>query len=299
MAAEEEKSIEQIQNLKPYLSVKTQEELDAILAYWEEMKAEWERKKQKFWKNHDREDFKKLLRYKRSNKKEIEWYYKYLNIIKWLERGRFIEEYLYDDILYSWELDETKLEEKKYSYDDWKEWNVVMEEWVNLCFNGKNLWFQWVKAIAEKIKLMEWVELNLRSNRLWVEWAEAISKIELKDWVKLVLRWNHIWLEWAKAIAKNLKFKEWVELNLISNKIWPEWAKIIAENMELKEWVELNLWYNEIWDEWAKAIMENMKLKNWVVLKLYGNNISNEMKDKLEKWKEERIKKWINCNVYV
>ena len=299
MAAEEEKSIEQIQNLKPYLSVKTQEELDAILAYWEEMKAEWERKKQKFWKNHDREDFKKLLRYKRSNKKEIEWYYKYLNIIKWLERGRFIEEYLYDDILYSWELDEMKLEEKKYSYDDWKEWNVVMEEWVNLCFNGKNLWFQWVKAIAEKIKLLEWVYLDLSWNKIWAEWVKVIvQNMKLKRWVALCLGHNGIWDEWAKIVAENMNFEEWVILNLYYNEIWDEWAMAISK-MKLKEWVELYLNNNEIWDKWAETIMKNMELKEWVILQLSNNKIWEDMKQKLREWGEFYRGKWIDCKIRV
>ena len=36
-----EKPIGCIQNLKPYLPEKTQEELEQILADWEEKKAEW------------------------------------------------------------------------------------------------------------------------------------------------------------------------------------------------------------------------------------------------------------------
>ena len=45
---ETKKTIEQIQNLKPYLPEKTQEELDEILTYWEKIKIEWERKKKSF-----------------------------------------------------------------------------------------------------------------------------------------------------------------------------------------------------------------------------------------------------------
>ena len=45
-----------------------------------------------------------------------------------MERVRFIEEYLHDDILYSGKLDEKEVEEKRYTYADWKDGNIVVEE---------------------------------------------------------------------------------------------------------------------------------------------------------------------------
>ena len=187
---ETKKTIEQIQNLKPYLPEKTQEELDEILAYWEKIKVEWERKKKEFWANHDRNDFMKLLEYKKKNKKEIEWQYKYLDVIKWVEREKFIEEYLYDDILYGGKLDEKEIEEKRYYYTDWKEWNIVVEEWVSLDLSHNEIWAEWAKAIVEKLKLKRWVELHLDWNHIWDEWAEVLSKMELKDWILLNLSLN-------------------------------------------------------------------------------------------------------------
>ena len=56
-----EKSIEEIQKLEQFLPGKTQEELEQILEYWEEIKAEWEKKKKEFWESHSRDDFKKLF----------------------------------------------------------------------------------------------------------------------------------------------------------------------------------------------------------------------------------------------
>ena len=155
------------------------------------------------------------------NKKEIESQYKYLDIIKWIEREKFIEEYLYDDILYSGKLDEKEIEEKRYSYTDWKEWDIVVEEWVCLDLNHNQIWDEWAKAIAEKLKLKRWVELDLGWNQIWAEWVEALSKMELKGWISLNLSLNQIWAEWAKVIAKNMKLKEWVCLNLSHNEIWP------------------------------------------------------------------------------
>ena len=46
MAAEKKEWIEQIGKLRQFLPEKSREELDEILAYWEKIKAEWERKKQ-------------------------------------------------------------------------------------------------------------------------------------------------------------------------------------------------------------------------------------------------------------
>ena len=326
MAVEKENTlIEQIQELKQYLSESTNEELEQILKYWEEVKARWEREKQEFWENHDRKNFKKLLRYKWRNKEIIERQYKYLDMIKWLEREKFIEEYLHNDILYGWKLDETEFKEKKYSYTDWKEWNVVMKEWAKLNFYGEYLWFQWAKAIAENLKLKEWVELWLGSNDFWDEWAKAISEMELEEWVQLHLWDNKIWVEWIKAIAQNMKLKEWVELYLNWNIFWAEWIELIAEEMELKEWVLLYFGYSQVWDEWAKAIskiklkewvelvlyssgiwdewaeaiMKNMVLKGWVKLNLMNNKISDKMKIKLKEREKFYNDKWIKCIVEV
>ena len=266
------KPMEQIQNLKPYLSNRTQEELDKILAYWEKIKARWEEMKKKFWSKSTATDFRKLLIYKKNHKEEINWKYEYLDKLDWLERERFIEEYLHDDMLYS-----EKDMEKDYSFDhydyvDWEKWNIVLKELDELHLWSQHIWDEWAKAIAKEIKLEDWVELHLVFCNIWVEWIEAISKMKLKDWVIL---------------------------ELATNEFWAEWVKIIAENMKLKDWVRLNLGNNRIWDEWADAIMKNMELKEWMKLNLQYNDISEKMKDRLKKRNEEQIKKWINCKVEV
>ena len=293
MVIEQEQSIEQIKKLEQFLPEGSKEEMAQILAYWEKIKAEWERKKKEFWENHKVSDFVKLLKYKRKHQKEIEWKYEYLNIMKWLEREKYIEEYLYDDMLYSGELDEIETKRKKrYSYEDWKEWKVVMEEWARLCFfcgAGKAwIWLEWVKLIAENMELKEWVTLDLSSNWIWDKWVEVISKMKLEEWVTLDLNSNNIWEKWAEAIAKNMKLKEWVTLNLKNNHIWYEWVEAISK-MELKEWVTLCLDANGIWDKWAEAIA-NMNLEKWVTLDLQNNWIWDKWVEAISKME---LKEWV------
>ena len=292
-----EKYIEQIKELEQFIPGKSKEEMAQILAYWEKIKAEWEKRKQKFWSKYDRKIFIELLEYKRKNKKKMEWKYEYLGAMKWMEREKFIEEYLHDDILYGGKIHEIHEEETDqivYDYDDLMGWKIVMKEWIALFLESNEIWPQLAKEIAEKMKLKEWVELNLSYNEIWDEWVEAISHMELKEWVNLFLIDNQIWDKWAEAIAENLKLKDWVTLDLSTNQIWEEWAKAIAENLKLKDWVFLNFYSNQIWEEWTKAIAENLKLKEWVILDLWSNQI-------WDKWAEAishmELKEWVVLNL--
>ena len=229
---EKEKSMKLTKELNQFLPEDKKDELEKILAFWEKIKERWEEKKKEFWKNHNIDDFVKLLRYERKMSSE---YDEVLWKMSGIEREKFIEEYLHDDILYSkltWK-EEIKNREN-YWYEDLKKWWIIL---------GEN------------------DQLNLRSKNIWAEWAEAISKMVLKKCVKLFLWGNSIWDEWAEAISK-MVLKEWVWLDLFSNNIWDDWAKAISK-MKLKEWVKLDLFGNQIWDEWAKAISK-MELKDWV-----------------------------------
>ena len=101
--------------------MKTQEELEQLLEYWEEMKKKWERLKIEFWDTHNRDDFSGLLRYNWEHKKGIEWEYKYfLEKMDGLERERFVEEYLYDCMLYSGKILEKAENEKNIHIRIWK-----------------------------------------------------------------------------------------------------------------------------------------------------------------------------------
>ena len=112
----------QINNIWEFLSKEKKSELEEILAYWEKIKAEWEKKKKEFWKNHKMKDFLELLKYSRIHKEEIESKYEYLSDMKRIEREKYIEEYLRDDMIYSGKMEWLKLEGKEYRYEDWKRW---------------------------------------------------------------------------------------------------------------------------------------------------------------------------------
>ena len=295
MENETQNQIDQIQKLRPLLPEKKQEDLAQILEYWEEIKAKWEEKKKKFWINNDRDDFMKLLRYNWNHWDGIKmmknwklnildkilgkwstfWkIYKYLDKMNRLEREKFIEEYLYDYILYSGELEDRNNNPKEYSYKDLKKWNVIIEEWSYL--NLRELWiqlwtlFDWIKPIIESLVLKKWVTLNLWYNLMWDEWAKFIAEnIELQEWVNLELFWNGIGNEWAKAISK-LKLKEGVTLDLSRNNIWDDGINYIVKNMEFKCWVKLNLESNKISEKWAE-IISNIELKDGVSLILNDN----------------------------
>ena len=321
MGVESQQSIKQIQKLKPYLPEKTQQEMEKILEYWKVIKSEWEKKKREFWNKCNRDDFLNLLWYRIKHKEELEWKYKYLCKMTGMERVRFIEEYLHDDILYSWNLTEKKIEGITYNYSDFLERKISIYEWYFLDFEESNLWAEWAELVAKflvdvwlescvkidlkwnriweewaeaisHVKLKEWVCLNLGYNGIWAEWAVAISKMKLKDWVNLNLESNEIWDEWAVAISQ-MELKEWVELSLENNGIWDEWAVAISQ-MELKEWVVLDLHDNEIWDEWIKAIAENMKLKEWIFLNLSWNVIWDEWAEAIS---HMELKDWVNLKL--
>ena len=305
MTVEEGNLIKQIKELAQFLPDKSKEELKVILAYWEEMKAEWERKKQEFWKNHDMDDFKKLLKYKRSNLDSLVNNYKYLGWMTKTEREKFVDEYLQDDILYSGEIGNDGVKESKsYHYLDWKDWLVEWDKYqVHLSFqlvrisgdlkwlqdvaqmklkNGmvldlsyNSFWDEWAEIVAKNMKLEEWVTLYLSDNNIWEKWAKFIAEnMELKEWVVLYLNSNQIWSGWAEAVSK-MNFKNGVDLNLASNWIWDKWAGFIAKNMELKDWMTLNLINNHIWDEGVIALSK-MELKEWVQLVLDANEIWDE-----------------------
>ena len=227
MALEEEKILNHKGWVRGLLNEKYRYDLSQILEYWEKYKKEWEEMKKEFWKNWNREKFVNLImQYK--NSKEVymknltEEEKEILDRIEGVWKEKFIEEYMHDKILYSGDKDKEVEEEEVYRYEEWKDWKVVMKEWVTFYFWNNNIWAAWAEAIS-KIELKEWVYLNLRDNNIWNKWAEALSKMELKEWVYLNLSDNNIWNKWAEALSK-MELKEWVRLDLSWNHIWYAWA---------------------------------------------------------------------------
>ena len=303
MAVEVEESVVHIENLRPFLPEKTQEELGEILAYWKKIKEEWEKKKKEFWWSGKR-NFSELLRYKWVYQKELEKWYKYLDKMSDIEKEKFIEEYLYDDMLYDTDLKNFFLvsdtsKGKEYYYNHFKSWKILIEQdaglyfsnntisideikkiskmklkgWVKLFLNNCGLSAEWIEELVKNLKIKDLVTLSLEANQIWDEWAKVIAEnLELKKWVELVLTSNGIWPGWAKAIAQNLKLKDWVVLSLHANPIWDKWVWYLSK-MEMKEWVSLLLWGIRVWDEWIIELAKNLQLKEWVVLDLHVNNI--------------------------
>ena len=53
--------VEHIYKLEQFLSARSKEELEEILAFWEKIKAEWERMRDEFWNNYSSEEFSQLI----------------------------------------------------------------------------------------------------------------------------------------------------------------------------------------------------------------------------------------------
>ena len=330
MAAEREDTpIEQIQKLKQFLPERSKEEMAQILAYWEKMKAEWERKKKEFWDKHDRDYFKKLLRYKWENKEEIEKKYEYLGNMKRLEREKFIEEYLYDDMLYDDTLCGEKIDEKCkigetpyiwYSSEEWifdvkifKKWiddlTKKLQPWMWIYLDSiKNFWEEWIKVLTQALRscLQPCMYIALRYNKIWAEWVKVLAetwKDRLQPWISFSLDANNMWLEWIKVLtqARRNCLQPWMHIGLWSNWIWDKWMKILVETRKnsLQPWMEIDLTYNKIWDEWVQYLIDCMELKGWVKINLSVNNFSDEMKVKLEEWEKSYHNRWINCEIKI
>ena len=204
MAVEQEKQpAEEIKKLKQFVPKEKQEDLAKILAYWEKMKLEWERKKIEFWKKHNRDDFLNLLSYRIKYIKKLEWKYEYLNYLKWLERKKFIKEYLYDNILYSGEFDKSyRIIFNNYRYEDLENWPLNFSAWDNFSWCYNNIWTSELEEIINSLKMVEWVKLNFSQSRIWVDWVKYIvNNLQLKEWVALDLYTDELWVEWAEAIS--------------------------------------------------------------------------------------------------
>ena len=141
-----EKSIGQIQELIPYLSEISKKDLEHILSYWEKIRIKWEKKKKKFWKDHSMDDFKEILVCMCKDKEKLLEKYKYISSMDWLERERFIDEYLHDDMLYSRKLSEFVRDSEgweTYFERDWKEWNIQIHAFDDLHLWGNLIWDEW------------------------------------------------------------------------------------------------------------------------------------------------------------
>ena len=108
MSLEEEK-LQENEWVKWLLNEDHKAELWKILAFWEKYKEEWEMMRDEFWKEHDREQFRNLIRWYEESKR-ISWELfspeerDMLDSLDSVAREKFYREYLYEKIFYNWNL---------------------------------------------------------------------------------------------------------------------------------------------------------------------------------------------------
>ena len=117
MTLEEEK-LDQGWCVKSLLKEEHKVELWKILAFWEKYKEEWEKMRDEFWNNYEFDEFKELILQCEINKdKLIEWLSseerKLLGSLNGLVKDKFYKEYLFDRIVYGWNVDKKDSQIKK------------------------------------------------------------------------------------------------------------------------------------------------------------------------------------------
>jgi hypothetical protein len=137
------------------------------------------------------------------------------------------------------------IERKKYSYNDWKEGKVVMEEWIILDFSYSWIWDDEAEELAKNLELKEWVELRLQYNGIKDRWLKAISKMKLKKWVELRFDANPFWDDWLESIC-NMEMKDGVWLFFGTGLQWP-FSKIRYSGDAAEKVRELWKYYNNKW----------------------------------------------------
>jgi len=171
MPFEEEKKVNQNEWVRWLLSEDHKAELWKILAFWEKYKEEWERLEKDFWHEWNHQKFENLVwdytKNKRKNRKKFEESLsgeerKIMGNLDEISRDKFYEKYLYEKIVYSWEVGEKNLRENieyKWNNEDiewFKRWVVDMkynlQPWISIDLMGKEIWDEWVKILAREWK---------------------------------------------------------------------------------------------------------------------------------------------------
>ena len=303
-------------------------ELVEILAFWEKYKQEGELLEKNFRKERgDLDDISNisvqnyrnlLVQYSENEKKfmaELDKKEKeLLNKLNPTLKEKFISEYLYKRILYSWSyekkpedvsLNENKTEKFLFTRNPRLRAKLVkrkFKKWMSIyldnIYDDKTL-----LKITNELKgaLKPHMSIHLPQNRLWYEPIKQIAeswKSFLTEWLLIDLTSNRIWNDWLAALAKERKksLQQGMMLRFSANNIWDEWLKHLATEWRnsLKPWMVMYFDRNRISDEWLKAIAHNRKnwLKSWLYFDFAYNNIwdtwakalANEWGDKLETW---------------
>ena len=226
-----------------------QEELAQILEFWERYKKEWKKLKDNFWNGQNREEFLNLIaQYEESEQKFVNWLSEeekeMLEKLKWIRKEKFYREYLFDRILYGWNLevkcnepmeDNTVRRELLY---EWREWNL--QPWTMVKLDHNQIDADEVKILVRNImdKLHPWVSLDLSDNNIWDDWTVFLAqqlKWKLQQWMAINLWFNHIGKIWALELAKQWKdnLQPWMTLDLGRNQIWDEWANLLVNERKM------------------------------------------------------------------
>ncbi len=321
------KPIEEIQKLEQYLPDEKKAELAQILTFGERIKAEWEKKKKEFWNEHlyDKEYFKDLLvQYGESKEKFIESLTpgekKILDNLDESNKDKFYNEYLYERILYSWDINdesdygygwsiEYKNENWDFDLEKFKDWvyssKDSLQPWMKIYLWDNKLWYEWAKILAKtwKDRLRPWMTIDLDGNNIWYKWAKILAKTwkdKLQPWMEIYLGNNNLWEKWVKILAETWKdnLQHWMEIILSSNNLWEKWVKILAETWKdkLKPWMTIDLGWNEIWNEWVKILAETWKdkIQPWMTIHLGWNEIWNEWVRVI--MQNLKLKEWVSLN---
>lgn len=319
MAVEQEKqSIEQIKKLEQFIPSEKQEELAKILAFGEKYKADSNERERKFWSKYGLEEYKQLIsQYERSKEKFIKWLTpqerKILDSISESMKDKFYREYLFDWIVYSWDVT------KK---DCWESDNLCLSHeltldraeslakerkskfkpWIVVDLHENTIPLECLEVIAREWKdsLQPWMTISLPF--AWYDWIEILIKewkYKLQPWINIVMRSGNIWYEWVALLARERKdnLQPWMTIDLEDNCVGDDWIEILVKEWKdkLQPWMVIDLSDNYIWDEGADYIMNNLELKPWMVIDLRDNdNITEEKQKDLEKWIKD---KWINCKI--
>ena len=337
MSLEEEKQSQEV--VKWLLNKDHKAELWKILAFWEKYKSEWKQMESEFWKEwnvrmgeermsylfylDDKQAFRQLiLQHEENSKSFLEWLSQeekdIWNSLNEVAKEKFYKEYLFDKIVYSWNV-EGEYKEKKIRL--WKEvkmkrgmkpedmrwewlekWIQTMKDnlkpWVYLDLNEDCIWPEDMRIIAEWLKdaLQPGMTIDLWVNRFGDRWVEAMAKEwkdNLKLWLRVVLSSLNMWLDGVKLLAEEWKnnLKPWMGIYLWGNKIWDEWVKILAKERKgnLQPWMHIDLSRNNIWIEWIKVLAKEWKdsLQPWMFIWLSWNEIWDEwLKILAEEWKD-------------
>ena len=338
MSLEEEKQSQEA--VRWLLNKDHKEELWKILAFWEKYKAEWKQMEKEFWKKwcvwggdkysyfyslDDKQVFKQLILQHEANKKFfLEWLSQeekdIWNSLSEMAKEKFYKEYLFDRVVYDWDVGGGYKEEKihlhssegvKLNYGkkledtrwEWLEkWIKTqkngLKPWVYLDLNEDFIWPEDMRIIAEGLKnvLQPWMTIDLWINRFGDRWIEVLAKERkdnLKLWMRVILRSVKMWLEGVKVLAKEWKnnLKPWMGIYLCENEIWDEWVEILAKEWKnsLQPWMEIDLSENNIWIEWIKVLAKEWKnsLQPWMFIWLSLNDIWDEwLKILAEEWKD-------------